>query len=312
MTEARRDRVTVGVASRDRPESLARCLRSLRLVHGLVAEAIVVDDGSGAPLEPAVRVALGEEAPPGLRFIRFETSRSVAAARNAITREASCEWVLNLDDDAMLVSGDAVRRAVEVIAADPRVAAVAFAQANERGETAGLPQPAPVDYPSYVPTFIGFAHLLRRSAFLAVGGYREQIGINGEEKELCLRLLDGGWSTVYLPDAPVAHLADPAGRDPRTYLHQTVRNTTLASVYNDPFPLVLASAPVRLARYFPMRKGWRISDPGGFGDVVRGLVRDLPAALRQRRPVKWSTLRRWRELGRTRPRYEGPSSGSGG
>jgi GT2 family glycosyltransferase len=304
--------VTVGIGTRNRPESLARCLRSLRLVEELIDAVIVVDDGSDAPLEPAVRRALGGDAPPGLRFIRNETSRNVAAGRNLIAREARTPWVLNLDDDALIVAPGAVRDGVRVLGRDARVAAVAFAQADAEGNAwpAGA-QPAPVDYACYVRAFIGFAHLLRRDAFLEAGGFREALGINGEEKELCVRLLDAGWRVVYLPDARVAHLADMAGRDPRRYLHQTVRNDVLGALHNEPLPVVLASVPMRLARYFRMRKGWKIHDPGGFGTVLRDLAGGLRGTLRERRPVRLSTIRLWREMGRTPPPYHLPSEPAG-
>lgn len=302
--------LTVGIGTRNRPEALVRCLRSLALAGDLVAEVIVVDDGSDLALEPLIRDALGADAPPGLRFIRFDASRNVAAGRNAIAQAASTPWVLNLDDDAFLVAGEAIRAAVRVLERDPAVAAVAFAQGDEEGRPwPAASQPAPVDYACYVPTFVGYAHLLRRDAFLAVGGFREQLGINGEEKELALRLLDAGWRIVYLPEAIVGHVAAMSGRDPRRYLHQTVRNSTFSAIYNEPFPLVIFGALERLRRYFPMRKGWRIHDPGGFRQVVGDVVRGLPEAWRQRHPVRWSTIREWRRLTGSPPEpYAGPGT----
>jgi GT2 family glycosyltransferase len=305
--------LTVGVCTRERPDALARCLRSLRAIADVAEAVVVVDDGSRSPVEPIVRAALGDDAPAGLRFIRNDVSRSLAAGRNRIASEARTPWVLNLDDDAAIVDPEAIHRALRVLRADPKLAAVALAQ----GDAEGKPwpphtQPADVDYACYVATFTGYGHMLRRDALLAAGGFREALGINGEEKELALRLLDAGWRIVYLPDAVVAHLADEAGRDRRRYLHQTVRNDVLGAVYTQPFPLWPAGALVRLRRYFAMRTGWRIDDPGGFRQVVGTLARDLPAALRDRTPVRWSTLRAWRRM-TTRPPepYRAPS-GEGG
>jgi GT2 family glycosyltransferase len=237
-----------------------------------------------------------------VRFIRNERSVNLAAARNRIARETATPWVLNLDDDAFIVSPDAVRAAVAVLEGDLAIAAVAFSQGDETGRA--FPpeaQGVAADEPCYVPSFVGFAHLLRREAFVAAGGFRERLGINGEEKELCLRLLDAGYRVVYLPDAVIGHVADAGGRDRRRYLHQTVRNTTLGALYGEPFPLVLGGAALRLWRYFPMRKGWKIHDPGGFGAVVRGLAHELPAVLHERRPVRWATWTRWRRMTQSPP-----------
>jgi GT2 family glycosyltransferase len=289
--------ITAAIATRDRPDALVRCLRSLRLLDGLMAEAIVVDDGSRPPAKGPALAALAADLPPPVRFIRNETSISTPAARNVLLREARTPWVLLLDDDAFVVSRESIEAALRVLETDDEVASVAFAQADVEGNPfPPAAQPAPVDYPCYVPAFIGFGHLVRREAFLRVGGFRETLATNGEEKEVSLRLLDAGYRVVYLPDAVVAHVADQAGRDARRYLHQTVRNTTLSALYDEPFPVVFAGAALRLWRYFPMRKGWQIHDPGGFGRLVRGIARDLPAIWRDRTPVRRSTWKQWRAM----------------
>lgn len=295
-------RLTVGVATRNRPEALANCLRSLRLLDGLLAEAVVVDDGSDPPVEGPVAAGLAADLPPPVRFLRNERSLSVAAARNQILRAARTPWVLDLDDDAFVVSREAVEAAMAVLEGDPAVAAVAFGQADAEGKPyPPSMQPAAVDYPCYVATFVGYGHLLRRDAVLGVGGFRERLGIYGEEKELSLRLLDAGHRVVYLPGADVGHVADAAGRDMRGYLHKTVRNSTLSALYNEPFPLVVAGAGVRLWRYFAMRRGWAVHDPGGFGQIVRGLARELPQVLRERRPVRRATWAAWRRMTQSAP-----------
>lgn len=301
--------LTVGICTRNRRESLLRCLRSLRHAEAVTDRVIVVDDGSDVPVEPGLREALGDDAPPRLTVIRYEATVQLSAGRNRIAREARTPWVLFLDDDAVLLSADAVRAGMEVLQADPGVAAVAFPQSDEHGTL--LPpgaQPSPATERAVVRTFIGFAHLIRRSAVLAAGGYREILQINGEERELALRLMDAGHRTVYLPDQPVAHLADSAGRDLRQYLFQTVRNDVLAALLNEPLPLALATVPVRLWRYFPMRKGWGADDPGGFGRILRALADALPRVRRERRAVRWSTLREWRRLAAEAPAYRPPDA----
>lgn len=300
--------MSVGIASRGRPESLARCIASLAAIDEMLDEVIVVDDGSEDPLEPRVRAALSARDQRKLRVLRFDPARGLAAARSEAVFQAGSPLVLNLDDDARLVSGDAIRMARDTMEADPSIAAVAFAQAQADGNPwPPAAQPAPVSHACYVASFIGFAHLVRRDAFVSLGGFRSQLVINGEERELCLRILDAGLHVVYLPQARVAHLADPAGRDVRRYLHLTVRNGVLASIYNDPLPVLALRVPMRLVAYFRMRRGWNVHDPGGFRAIVSWLRRDLRAALAQRRPVGWATIRRWRQLTREFPPYRDPA-----
>ena len=295
-------RVTVGIASRNRPGTLANCLRSLRLLGDLLAEAIVVDDGSDPPIEGPVSAELAVDVQPPIRFLRNERSLSLAAARNQFLCAATTPWVLNLDDDAFVVSREAVEAAIAVLEADPSIAVIAFAQTDAEGRPfPAHMQPARTDHPCYVATFVGYGHLLRRDVVLGIGGFRERIGIYGEEKDLSLRLLDAGYRVVYLPEARVGHVADAAGRDVRGYLHKTVRNSTLSALYNEPFPHVLPGAAVRLWRYFAMRKGWAVHDPGGFGQIVRGLAGELPQVLRERRPVRRATWAAWRRMTTSEP-----------
>jgi GT2 family glycosyltransferase len=296
--------IAVGVTTKNRPESLDTCLASLWLARDLIDEVIVFDDGSSPPVsETAARqpwltkpvVFLRDEPPPGY-----------VIGRNRLLDEASAPFMLFLDDDTRLLDRDSIANALDLLMRDPSIAAVAFAQAEADGQPWPVAmQPSAATYPCLVPAFIGFAHLMRRKAFQEVGGYRTRFGFYGEEKELCLRLLDAGYSVAYLPRARVAHLADPSGRDRVRYLRQVSRNDCLASLYNDPIPRVVWMVPARLALYFRMRSGWKIADPGGFWWLLKELVSALPDISRERRPVRRETLRRWRELRTSTPPLPG-------
>jgi GT2 family glycosyltransferase len=297
--------ITVGICTRDRHASLLRCLRSLQHAEALIDRVIVVDDASAQPVEPVVRTEPGAGAPP-LAVLRSDEGIGVSAGRNRVAREARTPFILYLDDDAALLPGGAVADALAVMRADASVAAVAFPQADEAGRLypPGA-QPSAATQPALVRTFIGFAHLMRRDALLAAGGYREILQIMGEERELALRLLDAGHRVVYLPGAPVAHLADPAGRDAKRFLYLTVRNDALSGLLNEPLPVALGMLVPRLLRYFPMRRNWGGEDPGGFRRIVRALAQAAPRVRRERRAVRWSTLRAWRAL-KESPPYRGP------
>lgn len=294
--------LTVGICTRNRRGALLRCLRALRHAEPLTDRVIVVDDGSDTPVEDGLREELGADAPPGLVVLRSDPPDGVTAGRNRIAREARTPWLLYLDDDAVLLSPGAVRAGIAVLEGDPAVAAVAFPQSDAEGRL--LPpgaQPSAATEPALVRSFIGFAHLLRRDALLSIGGYREVLQIMGEERELSLRLIDAGHHIVYLPAHPIAHLADAGGRDPRRFLHLTVRNDVLAALLNEPLPLALATVPVRLWRYFPMRRGWGGEDPGGFRRILRAVGGALPGVARDRRAVRWRTVGEWRRLAGSPP-----------
>jgi GT2 family glycosyltransferase len=299
--------VTVGICTRDRHASLLRCLRSLRHAGDLVDRVLVADDAPRTPAEPVIRTALGDQAPPGLTVLRSEERTGPSAGRNRIARQAETPFILYLDDDAALLPNGAVRDALAVLRADPTLGAVAFAQADEAG-TLYPPgaQPSPATEPVLVATFIGFAHLIRTEALRAVGGYREMLDQNGEERELTLRLLDAGYRVVYLPHAAVAHVTDAGGRDPKRYLHLVVRNDALSGLLNEPLPVALGMLVPRLMRYFPMRRHWGGEDPGGFRRIVGSLAGSASRIARERRAVRWSTLRAWLRMRQAVP-YRGPA-----
>jgi len=300
--------LTVGITTRNRPEALRACLASLAHLTPLDPEVLVFDDGSQPE---AAADAKGIEA----RVIRDRAAPGYIVGRNRLVAEACGAFVLLVDDDTRVIESRAVEDALRVLQRDARVGAVAFAQAEADGRPwPAAMQPSPVDVPSVVASFIGFAHVVRRDAFLALGGYRETFEFYGEEKEFCLRLLDAGYQTVYLPDARIAHVIDRGSRDQRRYLRFVSRNDCLNSVLNDPFARLLWVLPARYFLYFRMRRGWKIRDPWGGLWLLGELMRRAPAAWQARKPVRRQTLQRWRSLRTAPPAYRVPLQvdGAGG
>lgn len=298
--------ITVSITTRNRPAAVERCVRSLASIRDLVDGAIVLDDASAPPIDAARLKKAAEEAGVSLELLRNEVHIGTAAGKNAIARRARAPYLLSLDDDAFLIGDASVRQALAVLQHDPGVAAVAFAQSDQHGNRypAGQ-QPAAAEHPCYVPAFIGFACMIVRDRLLEVGGYREAFIIHGEERELCLRWLDRGLNVVYLPGAPVAHLADAGNRDPRAYVRHVMRNDCLASLYNDPLARAIGVIPFKLWSFTRMRAAVAGGDPGGLRWIVGELLRSAPAILRDRRPVRWRTLRAWRTLRELSPPYSG-------
>jgi GT2 family glycosyltransferase len=283
--------LSIGITTRDRQDALRRCFASLQYVAHLQPEILVFDDASTIPAEcqlPAAR---------GVRFIRDEKGPGYIAGRNALVDAASAPAILLLDDDALLLDGAAVSAALAVLAADDKVGAVAFAQAAADGTPwPDAMQPARARVAARVPSYIGFAHLLRRDIFLALGGYRERFKFYGEEKDYALRLLDAGFLVVYLPNARIGHQPDPAGRDRQRYLRFVTRNDCLSALYNEPLTRLMWILPARGVLYFRMRRQWRIADPWGWAWIARDLASNLLPVLKERRAVSRATIAEWKRL----------------
>lgn len=295
--------LTIGITTRDRPEALERCLRSLSVVAHLSPEVLVFDDASSAPV--LGRLAAWQ-VPVPVRVLRDDRAPGYIAGRNRLVREASAPTVLLMDDDAALLTGEAVEGAARVLDFDRRLGAIAFAQCDRSGARwdDGM-QPGRHRVPCHVPSFIGFAHLLRREVFTAIGGYRESFEFYGEEKDFCLRLIDAGYRTLYLPDALVIHEPDQAGRSKRRYLRYVTRNDCLTALYNEPLRRLVWLVPARLALYFRMRRAWNIDDSWGWAWVVRELWKNAGSVYRDRKPVSLETVETWKRL-RSAPEEYGP------
>lgn len=289
--------LSIGIATRNRPESLRRCLTSVSSVLGTGHDVLVFDDASTVRAADVVATCANAR---GVRVLRDGGGVGPIEGRNRLVAQARHDIVLLMDDDAVVIERAAIERGIELLEHDERVSAVAFAQAEADGRPwPERMQPGRGMEPACVAAYIGFAHLIRRSAFRSVGGYRADLVFYGEEKDLCIRLLEAGHLIVYLPDARVAHVPDPAGRDPVRYVRQVIRNDFLSSLYNDPWPLVVVSLPVRLWRYRQMTARIPRGDEDGYGWLLRELRRAWPSVAANRRPVSWHTIREWRRLSRT-------------
>ena len=108
---------------------------------------------------------------------------------------------------------------------------------------------------------------------------------------------------VYLPDAPIAHVADSANRDARTYVRHVIRNDCLNALYNEPWHRVAWMVPARFALYFKMRRAWGVADPWGWVWVAREVAAQAGAIARERRPVSAATRRTWKRLRQAPERY---------
>ena len=288
--------ISIGITTRDRGASLGRCLASIARVLGRSHDVMVFDDGSEVPAIDQVDVDARDLQ---VRFTRDERRPGNIAGRNELMQAARHDLVLLLDDDTVVLEAEAVSTAIDVLSGDPSVAAIAFAQAESDGRPwPERMQPGRGAAPCYVPAFIGFAHLLRRSVFLELGGYRQSFVFYGEEKDYCLRLLAAGHRVVYLPEARVAHVPDPSGRVQSRYVRYVIRNDFLQSLYNEPWLMVAVGIPVRLWRHRRMAAGIYGGDAGGLIWIAREVTRALPAAWRDRRAVSWATIRHWRRMSR--------------
>jgi GT2 family glycosyltransferase len=125
--------------------------------------------------------------------------------------------------------------------------------------------------------FLACAAVVRRSAYLQVGGFHPRFGVGGEEELLALDLAVAGWELAYVAEV-IAHHHPPPRSDSRSRRRRQARNSLWSAWLRRPLGGALrhTMSMARLA----------LSDramAGGMADAAAG----LRWVLRERRPVGW-------------------------
>jgi len=271
-------RVAVAIVTRNRRERLLATLARLRELPER-PPLLVVDNASSDGTADAVR-----EGFPEVELLVLDENRG-AAARNAAVRRLATPYVAFSDDDAWWEPG-ALALAAEVMRAHPRLgllaarvlvgpdgrldptcAAMARSPLTDAGGRAvpGVP----------VLGFVACGAVVRRTAFLHVGGFDARYGVGGEERLLAGDLVAAGWLVRY--DARLVARHDP----PAASARRPAREATV--VRNDLWSAWLR----RPARRVPAATLRALRDGGGGRHTLHGAgaaLRGLPWVLRERRP----------------------------
>jgi GT2 family glycosyltransferase len=277
------DRVTVVIATRDRRDELLHTLGQLAALPER-PPVVVVDNGSTDGGPAAVRAAH-----PGVRVIELGRNRG-APARNVGVEAAATPYVAFADDDSWWAPG-ALARAAGVLDTHPRLAVLAartLVGPDERldpvcAEMAASPLPpggvdGDGDAAAAGPAILGFvacAAVVRRDAFLAVGGFSDVVFFMGEEQMVALDLARAGWQLAYRDDV-VAHHHPSSLRVPDHRRALIARNDLLTTWMRRPLGVAAGrtAAMLRAAPTDPVQRR-----------ALGQALRRLPRALAGRRVV---------------------------
>jgi len=198
--------VSTVVPTRDRPESLARCLAALEhQTLASVLELVVVDDGSEQERAVAEVVA----SVPSARLVRIPRG-GVAAARNAGVRAAGGRFVCITDDDCVPDLRWAERMR-ETFATGADAAAGPTVNGRLDDPLAGATQTI-VEFlterslgPASSTRFAPGSNIAATAETLAAVPFDETYGPGGEDRDWCARVLASGRRIAWQPGAVVAH-----------------------------------------------------------------------------------------------------------
>jgi GT2 family glycosyltransferase len=258
-------RVTTVVMSRNRRAEL---LQSLAYHEDPV---ILVDNGSDDATAEAV-----ERLFPHIQVVRLAVNLG-APARNLGVRHATTPYVAFADDDSWWAPG-ALDDAAALLDQHRHLGLLAgrilLGRENIEDPLCRLMEQSPLEAGSDTPgkPVLGFAAcgaIVRREAFLAVGGFDPVVFFGGEEDRVALDLAAAGWQLRYVPDLLVHHHPSNIRQSGPTQRARINRNALLTAVMRRPWAVVARHLSAMASE-----------------DGVRRLapaVRRLPAALARRR-----------------------------
>jgi GT2 family glycosyltransferase len=275
-TPAARASVALVVLTHNRRDELLRTLDALAALPER-APICVVDNGSHDGTAAAVA-----QRHPAVRLVCLPHNLG-AAGRNAGVHAMPADYVALCDDDTWWAPGS-LARAAHLLGEHPTLAAITarvLVGAEEREDPASTAMAAsPFAPPAGLPGtgvvgFLAGACVMRRRAFLQVGGFEPRLLIGGEERLLALDLLAAGWSLAYAPELVVHHHPSQQ-RDSLRRRQLLLRNALWCAWLRRPF----AGAWQETRR--------RLREANGDPRLLRGVVEalaGLPWTLARRRVI---------------------------
>lgn len=224
------NRVTALIVNYNSGPWLGRCIRALRGRHGRYPVIEVIDNdsrddsASGLPELEGVRI---RHAPRNLGFAR---------GVNTAARAARTDFLLIINPDCLLLP-EPLQRLIADLDSQPEAAMVSgrifdMAGIEQRGSRRCLPtrkrilgevfggdrepvdllhQPPPEDSGD-VEAVSGACMLVRRTAFLAVGGLDKHYPMHFEDVDLMARLRQAGWTIRLVPEVIISHAGGVSSR----------------------------------------------------------------------------------------------------
>jgi GT2 family glycosyltransferase len=268
---------------------LRTCLSALHQATGPFSlETIVVDNGSN---DGSLEMLRGELKPT--RLVEAGKNLGFSRANNLGVKYARGRYYLLLNTDCFLRPG-ALERLVTRLEAEPGVGVVGPRLLNADGSL----QPSCHNFPGplvffleqsslwklirHVPLLrdklfiasrhdrraqvdwlVGACMLVRAEAIAQVGGFDERFFFYWEETDLCMRLRNHGWKTLFEPSAQAVHLGGGSSINP------DLRVRFFRSLYRfyrkhyPPYRLAVAQALVRLMALYKAGRSWIASLSAG-------------------------------------------------
>jgi GT2 family glycosyltransferase len=281
--------ISVMISTKNRVADLRRTCRVLQDLSPQPLEVLVTVDGCTTDVLEAVKSEL-----PDARFFVNQVGLGSVASRDRMMREARGDLVLALDDDSYPDQLDCISRILPFFEQRPRLAVLNFPQRTD-------------EYPeTLAQTNFGSEHLtrsfansgatLRRAIYLQLSGFESRFYHMYEESDYTLQCVAAGYDVVFSPIVTIRHHYSRQARDEIRIHHRHARNEFWSTLIRCPLPFAIGMVTWRVLSQFryACKRGWSwiVREPVWWCEAFGG----IPYCIRKRRPVSWTSYKRWLSL----------------
>ena len=275
------------IGTKDRPNAVIRCVKSVLAQTYKDIEVLILDDHSKEPLCDKITNEFGDKR---IRCIRSEITLGVAGGRNRLIKEAKGNIFITLDDDIVLRDNYALSKLAELANSYSDVGIFAFkiidvVDGNE--VTLRIPfrkasirrNPEIANTAQCVSYFLGGGHAARKEVYKKCGIYPEDFVFGVEELDLSYRIIEAGYKLLYTPDIVVEHyskyLSSLSKKARAKYMYFLARNKIWVNYkYLPLFAFLINSVSWSLVRLIcSIRTGGFVQITRGISDGFKGLRR---------------------------------------
>lgn len=210
-------KVSVIVISHNRKHYLEHCINSLINQKSCIDELLVIDnnstDGTDTLFDQLSRYDF-------IRFIKLNENKGVSGGRNYGIKKATGDILIFIDDDAELITDNAINMIVDRFQDDANIGVLAFKILNhhtktiQREEFPHINKSLNSNIEFETSYFIGAGHAIKKEVFEKCGLYPENYFYSMEELDLSFRVIDKGYKILYYPHVEVLHKRSMKGRMP--------------------------------------------------------------------------------------------------
>ena len=295
--EAMPPRVAVTIATRNRRQDLARTCEALQKLVPPPDEVLICADGCTDDTMEFVKSTY-----PSFRLFVNKTPRGSIGSRDLMMREATGEIIISLDDDSYPIDEDFVGFVQRLFLERPSLAVASFPQRSDEFPRTLTARDFGVTHQA--GTFANCAAAIRRSAYLATGGYPTRFFHMYEEPDFALQCLAAGFDVIHFTDRVVRHHYTQQQRSELRRHFYNARNELWSVMLRCPLPYLFPVAIFRLLRQlgYARRQGlaWLLREPLWWASFIAG----LPSVLTERQPIRWPIYREWMQRIRNAPKQE--------